>query len=610
MKPPRQRASSKPSPARAPAPPPPPAEPCLGLGKAEIARLFEKMSQALALKGKDRFRILAYERAARAIRELDEDLAAVVAAERLEEIPGIGKDLAAKIAEGARTGHIQKCEREIAAFPDSLFTLFEIRGLGPKTVALLHRRYRVNDVADLRRVVASGKLASAAGFGEAKIGALRKALESWAGSQARMLLGDALPLAEKLLEQARRLPLVARAEIAGSLRRGRETVGDLDLLITSGESERALAAIAAFPEVSRVLALGPTRASLQFGHLQVDVRAVAPESFGAALVYFTGSKPHNTHLRLLARQRGLKVNEYGVFRGPERLGGASEEEVYRLLEMPLIPPELREDRGEVEAAQAGRLPALIELGDLRGDLHAHTTYSDGRSEPAAMVAAAEHLGYEYIALTDHSPGQRIARGLEPARLKRKAAELAALRRARGGRPPRILLGSEVDILPDGSLDYPDSVLAQIDVVIAAVHGNFQQSRAQMTERLLRALANPNVHVLAHPTARLINERPPIDFDFERVLRAARDAGVALELDGSPWRLDLNDLQARAAAEAGVRLAIGSDAHSAAQCAFVRFGVMQARRAWVGAETVINAWPWRKLQSWLAARRPAGYAAAS
>jgi DNA polymerase (family X) len=545
-----------------------------------IAAIFEKMSRVLALKGKDRFRILAYQKAAQSIRDLEKDLSEVAKAGKLEDVPGIGEDLAGKIVEGLRTGHIGQCERECGKIPDSLLTLFEVRGLGPKTIALVHRRYKVSDVEGLKGLLDSGKLAGHTGFGKKRIAALAEAIEAWTASHKRMLLGLALPQAEKLLDQIRRLKLVSRAELAGSLRRGRETIGDVDLLVTSKDSAQALIEIGRLPAVTRVLAMGPTRASLLLDNLQVDVRAVAPESFGAALQYFTGSKQHNTHLRAIARRRGLKVNEYGVFRGSKNLGGAEEEDVYRLLKMPWIAPELREDRGEIEAAQLGTLPELVELKDLRGDLHAHTTYSDGRSTISEMITRADGLGYEYVALTDHSPSERVARGLDLHRLEKKIKEVSSICRSRGSASPRVLLGAEVDILADGALDYPDHVLARFDVVIAAIHGNFNQSRAEMTARILKAIESPYVTVIAHPTARLIDKRPAIGFDFDRVVLEAKEAGVALEIDGSPWRLDLRDTLARSAHEHGALLAITADAHSKAQLSFMRFGVMQARRGWV------------------------------
>jgi len=573
------------------------------LSNEDIARIFEKMSRVLALKEKDRFRILAYEKAAQAIRDLDEDLSAISAAGRLDEIGGIGKDLAAKIEEALRTGHIVKCEQECRSIPDSLLQLFEVRGLGPKTIAILHESFHVNDFHDLQRAVDSGVLVDAPGFGEKKIDSIRESLKSWVASHARMLLGLALPQAEELAQQIRKLPNVSHAELAGSIRRGRENIGDVDLLITSEDSARVLNDISQLPAIDRVLALGPTRATLLIGDIQVDVRAVALECFGAALQYFTGSKQHNTHLRLLARQRGMKINEYGVFRNDKKLGGAEEEDVYRLLDMPFIPPELREDRGEIEAALKGTLPELIELKSIRGDLHVHTTYSDGRSSISEMIERASKIGYEYLALTDHSPSERVARGLDTVRLQKKMQELTKICKRPNGAGTRALLGAEVDILPDGSLDYSDDVLARFDVVVAAVHAQFHQSSQEMTARILKAIDNPYVNVLAHPTTRLIGTRDPVSFDFEQVVSAAKKAGVALEINGSPWRLDLNDTLARTAQEAGSLFAIGSDAHSATQLSFMRFGVLQARRGWIHPASVVNTWPLEKLHGWLQERRP-------
>jgi len=568
-----------------------------------VARIFEKMSRVLALKGKDRFRVLAYERAARSIRDLDENLADLSSAGKLQEIPGIGKDLAAMIEEALRSGRVARCERECRSVPESLLRLFEVRGLGPKTIALLHRELRVDSADDLKRVLESGEVAALPGSGEKKASAIRKALASWSTGSDRVLLGLALPQAEELVRHIQHLRGVSQAALAGSLRRGRETIGDADVLVTSEDSAAALEEISRLPAIDQVLALGPTRATFLIADFQVDVRAVAVECFGSALLYFTGSKQHNTHLRALARQRGMKINEYGIFRGSKRLGGADEEEIYRILGMPYIPPELREDRGEIEAAQQGALPELVELRRVCGDLHAHTTYSDGHATIAEMCERAERMGYEYLALTDHSPAERVARGLDVARLRQKAREMESIRRRRKGAAPRLLLGSEVDILADGSLDYPDEVLAGLDVVVAAVHAHFQQSSEEMTERIVKAIANPYVHILAHPTTRLIGTRDPVQFDFGRIAAAAARAGVALEINGSPWRLDLNDMLARSAQEQGCLFAIGSDAHSTSQLSAMRFGVLQARRGWIHPSGVVNTWPWAKLQGWLQRRRP-------
>ncbi len=569
----------------------------------EIAEIFDRMSRVLAFKGKDRFRTLAYERAAGSLRGLDQDVDELARAGKLEDIPGVGHDLSEMIEEYLKTGHIRRIEQESRHVPDELIEMMDIPGLGPKTLALLHQEYRIKNIEDLERLIESGKLRKLRGFGEKKIGNLRRGVELWRSSKQRMRLGRALPLAEKLLDDARKIPGVERADLAGSILRRRETIGDVDMLIVSRDSERALREFVKLPAIKQVIARGETRATVIIeGGVQVDVRAVPRESYGAALQYFTGSKEHSVHLRTLALQRGLKLNEYGVFRGERRLGGKDEEEVYGLLGMAPPPPELREDRGEIEAAIEKRLPELIEVDDLRGDLHTHTTWSDGGSSIEEMVETAAELGYEYIALTDHSRSARIARGLDLDRLEEKIEELEAVRKKRGKRKPRILLGSEVDILPDGKLDYPDEVLARLDVVVASLHAAFRQSPDRMTGRLLDAIANPYVHVIGHPTTRLIGSREPVEFDFDRVVQAAAEAGVALEVNGQPSRLDLNDTLARSAHEAGALLAIDSDAHSAAQLEQIRYGVFQARRGWVEARSVVNAWPWAKFNRWLRQRR--------
>jgi len=565
----------------------------------DIARIFERMARVLAFKGEDRFRIMAYERAAVSIRDLEEDLASIAEQGKLEDIPGIGKDLSEMIGEYVRTRKIKRYELECKGIPEGLIELMSIPGLGPKTLALLHEKFRVNCLDDLKSCLEKAASAKLKGFGQKKIDNIKRGIDLWLASQKRMLIGVALPLAENFLSGLRRIKRIEHADVAGSLRRRRETIGDLDVLIVSKDSPRALQQVVKLPVVKQVLGVGDTKATVIIeGGIQVDIRSVARESYGAALQYFTGSKQHNIHLRTLARERGLKLNEYGVFRGEKRVGGKDEAEMYALMDMPAMPPEIREDRGEIEAALAGRLPKLIEVRDLRGDLHAHTTYSDGKSTIEEMVEHAAELGYEYIALTDHSPSQRIAHGLDPDRLEQKIEEIERLRKKRKDRAPRILMGAEVDILADGKLDYPDEILARLDIVVAAIHSLFHQSKDEVTDRLLKALANPHVDILGHPTSRLIGSREPLEMDFERLLGAAVKSGAALEINGSMYRLDLNETMARAAQEAGALLAIGSDAHSIVQLDQIRYGVFQARRGWIEARSVINTWPWAKLSRWL------------
>lgn len=568
----------------------------------EVARIFERMAHVVAFKGGSRFRVMAYERAAVSIRDLKEDLAAIAAEGKLEEIPGIGKDLSEMIEEYVAGRKVSRYEKECRGIEPSLIELMTVPGLGPKTLALLHRKLHVDSLEDLKRCLGGEAIAKLKGFGDKKVENIRRGLDLWEASRRRMLISVALPLAENFLERIRQMERIDRAEIAGSLRRRRETIGDLDILIQSKDAEGALKEIAGLPIVKQVLGIGDTKATVIVeGGIQVDVRAVPVESFGAAWQYFTGSKQHNIHLRTLAQKAGLKINEYGVFRRERRLGGKDESDIYRLMKMPIVPPEIREDRGEIEAALAGKLPVLIEAGDLRGDLHTHTTWSDGKSTSEEMVEEAARLGYEYIALTDHSPSERIAHGLDRCRLEKKIEEIEHLRGKRGRRNPHILIGAEVDILADGGLDYPDDLLSRLDIVIAAIHSTFRQTREQITGRLVAAAHNPRVDVLAHPTSRLLGSREPLDIDLERVIEAARARHVALEINGSTYRLDLNDVMARAAQDAGSLLAIGSDAHSAAQLEQVRYGVFQARRGWIEARSVVNTWSWGKLNGWLRKR---------
>ena len=571
-----------------------------GMVNEEIARIFDRMAKVLTFKGGNRFRIMAYERGAANLRDLNRDLRDMPPGS-FDEIPAIGKDLSAMITEYLATGRIQKYETERAGLPEELIDLMSMPGLGPKTLTLLHEHRGVAGLADLERVLADPATTQLPGFGERRVAALRKSLDVWSGGHGRMPLGIALPAAEELLRRIRALPDVDRADIAGSLRRGKETIGDVDILIASAAGEQALSRISKLPGVKRVTALGETRLSMILeGDLQVDVRAVGVDSYGAALQYFTGSKEHNVHLRTLARDLGLKINEYGVFQGDRKIGGEREEDVYASLGLAWMPPpEIREDHGEIEASAHGRIPRLVEQRDLRGDLHVHSTYSDGRSTIAEIHTHAAKLGYSYVAVSDHSPSARIARGLDIERLHAKLAELHKRQSTSG---PLLLAGAEVDILPDGKLDYPDEVLAQLDVVIIGIHSAFQQPRYKMTGRILDALDHPGVHVLAHPTARLLGSRGPLDYDFERIARRAAERHVALEVNGSPQRLDLNDTLVRIALDAGCLLCAGSDAHSTERMSDVRFGVLQARRGWAPPSRIINTWPAPKLIRWLHSRQ--------
>lgn len=576
--------------------PKPAAPPTAGkVHNADIAAIFYRLAELLEIEGANPFRIRAYRRAAATVEDLAEPAAALISrGADLAELPGVGEDLAGKIAEICRTGRLGALEEVEARTPSALATLTAVPGLGPKRVKVLHEVLGVNSVEDLARAAREGRVSTLPRFGKAFEARLLAELETARpAAPQRLRLAVAEEYAGALTAFLQALPGVRQVAVAGSFRRRRETVGDLDILATAGEGTAVCAAFAAYPEVARVLAQGETRVTVVLkSGLQVDLRVVPEESYGAALVYFTGSKGHNIALRKLGLARKLKINEYGVFRGERRLGGASEAEVYAAVGLPPIAPELREDRGELAAAAEGRLPNLITLADLKGDLHVHTRASDGKSTLEEMALAALARGYAYLAISDHSRHATVAHGLDPDRLAAQIDEIAALNaRLRG---VRVLASCEVDILKSGKLDLPDRLLARLDLVIVAVHSDFDLPAAAQTARLLKAMDNPYVHILAHPTGRLLGERQPYAVELDRVVEGARERGCAMEINAHPSRLDLDDVHARAAKQAGVRLAIGSDAHSTVGLANIRFGVDQARRAWLEAQDVLNTRPWPEL----------------
>ena len=555
---------------------------------AEVARLLREIADLLDLQLANPFRIRAYRTAARTVEELPQPVLELPdeGPERVEEQPGIGSDLAGKIRELASTGSsalLRKLRRKVpAGLPD----LMRLRGLGPKRARLLQRKLRVSSLAGLERALRAGKVRTLPGFGELSEAKLIGELSLLQATGRRTLRATAAQYAEPLAEYLREAPGVDKVEIAGSFRRRAETVGDLDLLVTGRERRPILRRFLAYPEVVEVLSQGETGASVRLrSGLQVDLRVLDPESYGAGLYYFTGSKAHNIAVRRLALARHLKLNEYGLFRGRRRVAGRTEAQVARAVGLPLIPPELREDRGELEAARRGRLPRLLELSDLHGDLQCHTTASDGRDSLAAMAHAAEKMGYEYLAITDHSPALRMVRGLDRAGYRRQGHAIDRLNAEL--RSLTVLKGAEVDILRDGSLDLAAEALGGLDVVFAAIHSHFDLPEREQTRRVLRALRNPAVQVLAHPTGRLIGQRPPIRLDLDEVWEVAAGEGVLLEVNAQPSRLDLDDLAARAAIEHGVTLVIDTDAHAVAELGFMRWGVDQARRAWATPGNVAN-----------------------
>jgi DNA polymerase (family 10) len=567
----------------------------------EIARLFERMADVLELKGENPFRIRAYRRAAQNLETLSEDVETLVREDRLEEIPGIGADLASKIAEYLRTGRVKEIDTVCGTVPRGVVELLDIPGVGPKMAKHLYEREGVTSLAGLERLAAAGKLRGVRGIQARTEQNIIRGIQLLRGGQARMPLGRALPLGHELVRALQDVRGVKTITLAGSLRRMKETVGDIDLLVTSTDPAAVITAFIGLGQVAEVLERGMTKAAVRHREgIQIDLRVVEPECFGAALAYFTGSKQHNIRIREMGVKRGLKISEYGVFRekGGRRVGGASEEEVYAAVGLPWIPPELREDTGEVEAARSNRLPDLVALGDVRGDLHCHTNATDGHHSIEALVDAARVRGYAYVAVTDHSRATRVAGGLSIDELRAHVRRIRAV--AKKHPAITVLAGSECDILPDGRLDYPDRVLAELDLVIAAVHSRFKQSKREMTQRIGTALANPHVHILGHPTGRLLGERDPYPLDLDEVLEAARRHGKAVEVNGYPDRLDLCDVHARRARDLGVLLSIGTDTHMLDHLGYMELGVATARRGWVEASSVINTWPAEKLRTWLGA----------
>ncbi len=564
----------------------------------DVADIFFAMADMLAIQGANYHRVLAYRRAAENVATLGRSLEEIWRAGELETIPGIGKTLAAKIDELMRTGRLEAYEDLRAQVPAGVVHMLQVPDVGPKRAALFWKELGITSVKALEQAAREGRLRSLPGMGAKSEENVLAGIEQLKRRTGRTLLGVAWPLAHYVLDALREVPGVVRAAPAGSLRRMRETVGDLDLLVASSDPEPVMARFRELDQVDEVLLSGPTKTSIRTRDgLQVDLRVLEPARWGTALQYFTGSQAHNIRLRTLALERGFSLSEYSLKRedGSEVLC-ATEEEVYAALGLPLIPPELREDRGEIEAAQEGRLPDLIAPADLRGDLQFHTTWSDGRQGLLEMAQAAQAQGLEYALVTDHSCGLGVARGLSVEDVHRQRAEVEEVNRRLNG-AFRLLSGVEVEVRADGTLDFPDDVLAEFDLVVAAVHSGLRQDRERITPRVLAAIHNPHVDVLAHPTGRLIGKREGIDLDVEAVFRAAAETGTALEINAHPRRLDLRDVHVRRAIELGVKLAINSDAHDVNGFGVLPFGVATARRGWATAADVINTWPVERVLEW-------------
>ncbi len=568
----------------------------------DIAAIFDEIADLLEIEGDNPFRVRAYRNGARTLRGLGRDIGALVEhGEDITRLPGIGRNLADKIHEILATGHCRTLEKLRKRLPADLTSLLHLPGLGPRRVHALYHELDIHNPEQLERAARDGLIRQLPGFGAKTEARILEALAAHADSHRRFKLAVAARYAETLVDYLRRAPGVKRIDIAGSYRRFRDTVGDLDILAIARKGKPVIEHFTACDEVENVLSAGATRATVVLrSGLQVDLRVVAAISYGAALHYFTGSRAHNIAIRRMARKRGLKINEYGVFRRDRRVAGKTEEEVYAAVGLPWIAPELRENRGEIEAARAGLLPKLVETGDLRGDLHAHTRASDGHAALHLMADAARQRGFEYLAITDHSRRLTVAHGLDSKRLLEQMETIDAFNADDHG--ITLLKGIEVDILEDGSLDMPNTILERLDLVVGAVHSRFDLSRAKQTRRILRAMDNPYFTLLAHPGGRLIEHRPPYDVDMTRVIRHARERGCFLELNAHPERLDLLDTHCQLAREEGVLISINSDAHSVLDFDNLRFGVGQGRRGWLERDDVLNTRSLAELRGLLAASR--------
>ena len=571
---------------------------------SEIAAVFEEISNLLKILQEDskwQFKAAAYDRARRAIESYHERLEDVAKdpSRKLTAIPGVGADLAKKIEELVKTGRLEYHQAQLKKLPKGLLELLQLQTVGPQKVRLFHQQLGIKSIDELQEAAKAGRLRDLPGMSEKSEENILKAVEVFRRAVGRFRLDTAYITAEELAAFLKESKLVEQVTPAGSLRRGRETVGDLDLLVT-GRNHAAIADhFTRHPRIAQILAKGEDKVSVKLDNdMQVDVRLLDPESYGAALLYFTGSKEHNVALRERTRRMGLKLSEYGLFKGEKSVAGRSEEEVYQKLGLPWIPPELRENLGEIEAAEKGQLPALVELPDIKGDLQMHTTASDGRTSAEEMADAAKKLGYHYILITDHSKAVTVANGLDEKRAVENIRRIHAAREKVKG--IEIWAGTEVDILGDGRLDYPDSLLKEFDIVLASVHSRMTQPGEEMTQRLLKALANPYIRILGHPTGRHILRRDPFNFDVEAVFEAARKHGVILELNGNPERLDLCDRHVKLARDKGMKIIISTDAHAPEHLKFMRYGVITARRGWMEKKGVLNTLPPKQL---LASLRP-------
>ena len=570
-----------------------------------LSELFTQMADIMEILGEDRFRINSYRKVGRIIADMPADIEILLASGDLAKTPGIGKSSLAKIEEFVKTGTITAHKQLLTKIPPTLLELLTIPGVGPKGVKAVYENLNVKTISDLKKAIASGSLAKLHGFGDKKADGIARGIEFLEKSTGRIRLDQALEAAETVEGFLQSQTGIQKIQPAGSLRRRAETIGDVDILVAAKNGKKIIDAFTAAAFVQEVLAAGPTKGSAiiqtETTPVHVDVRVVPKESFGAAAQYFTGSKQHNVRLREIAVKAKLKLNEYGLFKADKMIAGPVEEEIYQKLGLDYIAPVLREDRGEIEAAKTHSLPELIEPEDIKGDLHVHTNASDGNASISELAQAAKDMGYKYICITDHSKSSAIANGLSSKQLADQIKQIRRLNEKLKG--ITILAGTEVDILADCSLDFDNKLLADLDFVIAAIHSGLASSREKVTSRTLKAMDNPYVHCIAHPTGRLIGQREPMDIDISAVIKHAAQTHTALEVNANPWRLDLKDTHCRMAVEAGVKLVIGTDAHSIGGLGLMGYGVATAARGWATKADVLNTLSAAKIKTWVKAKRP-------
>ncbi len=567
-----------------------------GVNNQELARIFYDMANYLEMDNGS-FRAYAYKRVAIVLESLEQDIEHVYkqgGLKALEEVPGVGKNIALKIEEYLKTGRVKTYERLKKETPINLGELIAVEGMGVKKVKVLYQKLKIKNLKDLEKAAKAHKIAPLEGFGEKTEKNVLQGIAFLKRSKGRFLLGEIIPLVDKVLERLNKLKEVEKISIAGSVRRMKETIGDVDILAVSKKPEKVMAFFVSMPEIVKVWSKGSTRSSVRTkGKFDMDLRVVPSKSYGSALQYFTGSKEHNIATRRLAIHKGLKLNEYGVFKGSKMIAGKNEKEVYRAIGLDLIAPEMRENQGEIELSQKKKLPKIIGYNDIKGDLHCHSNWDGGKNSIEEIAQAAQEIGYKYIGIADHTKFLRIEHGLNEKQLAKQRKEIDKLDKKLSSKI-RILQGCEGNIMNDGSIDIKDEVLAKLDFVIAGVHSSMKMDRDKMTQRIITAMRNPNVDIISHPTGRILKQRDEYQIDFDKILKAAKETNTILEINSSPYRLDLKDINIRKAKKIGVKMIINTDAHHKNQLALIEFGIAQARRGWAEKKDIINTQPLSKL----------------